>query len=165
MIEVPLVGRHGSGKVALIDDEDADRVLQYRWSLHPAKGYAVSALGRSWKHGQVYLHRFVLNAKPGDPQVDHWDKDRLNCQKANLRSATVSQNNRNCALYRSNTSGLKGVYQSRKTGRWIAQISVNGKTKHLGSFTRKEDAGRAYADAVLAIAGPFATDQFGQPVR
>lgn len=43
----------------------------------------------------------------------------------------------------SNQSGFTGVYQNRKTGKWIAQITFKGKTYYLGSYSEKEEAVKA----------------------
>ncbi len=44
---------------------------------------------------------------------------------------------------RSNTSGYTGVYQNKKTGKWIAQITFRRKTYYLGSYDKIEDAVKA----------------------
>jgi len=43
----------------------------------------------------------------------------------------------------SNTSGYTGVYQNKKNGRWVAQITFKGKTRYLGSYEKIEDAVKA----------------------
>ncbi len=43
----------------------------------------------------------------------------------------------------SNTSGYTGVYQNKRTGRWVAQITFKQKTYYLGSFEKIEDAIKA----------------------
>lgn len=43
----------------------------------------------------------------------------------------------------SNTSGYTGVYQNRKSGKWVAQITFKGKTYYLGSHEKLEDAVKA----------------------
>lgn len=43
----------------------------------------------------------------------------------------------------SNTSGYRGVYQEKKSGKWRAQITFKGKTYYLGSFDKMEEAVRA----------------------
>lgn len=42
-----------------------------------------------------------------------------------------------------NTSGVTGVYRSRRTGRWCAQITFKRKTYYLGAYEKKDDAIRA----------------------
>lgn len=43
----------------------------------------------------------------------------------------------------SNTSGHTGIYQNKKTGKWVAQITFKGKTYYLGSYEKIEDAVKA----------------------
>lgn len=43
----------------------------------------------------------------------------------------------------SNTSGYNGVYQNRKSGKWVAQITFQGKTFYLGIYEKLEDAVQA----------------------
>lgn len=42
-----------------------------------------------------------------------------------------------------NNSGVLGVYQERKSGKWIAQITFKGRKYHLGTFDNLEDAVKA----------------------
>lgn len=42
-----------------------------------------------------------------------------------------------------NSSGVTGVYQNRKTGKWVAQITFKGKKYHLGAYSQLEDAIKA----------------------
>ena len=44
---------------------------------------------------------------------------------------------------KSNTSGYTGVYQNKKTGCWIAQITFKGNTYYLGSYENIQDAVQA----------------------
>ena len=46
-------------------------------------------------------------------------------------------------LISTNSSGYNGVYQNRKSGKWVAQITFKGKTYYLGTFTEITDAVRA----------------------
>lgn len=46
-------------------------------------------------------------------------------------------------LISSNTSGYTGVYQNKKNGRWVAQITFRGKTYYLGSYDEKLEAVKA----------------------
>ena len=47
----------------------------------------------------------------------------------------------------SNQSGIRGVYRNRRTGRWAAQITFQGRTRYLGSYDSLEEAARARAEA------------------
>src|SRR5437762_1298651 len=58
--------------------------------------------------------------------LDHKDRNYLNNQIDNLRSATISQNKINSKLQRNNTSGFKGVCFYKARNKWVAYIKVNG---------------------------------------
>ena len=42
---------------------------------------------------------------------------------------------------------------SKKGKKFIARISINGKNKHLGTFTRARDAAMAYDEALVELSG------------
>ena len=42
------------------------------------------------------------------------------------------------------TSKYKGVYFNKRDNKWVARITINGKTKYLGSFTTEIEAHQAY---------------------
>jgi hypothetical protein len=44
----------------------------------------------------------------------------------------------------------------KASGKWIAQICINGKKKHLGLFSTPELAYAAYCKAALEYHGKFA---------
>ncbi len=46
-------------------------------------------------------------------------------------------------LLPTNTSGVTGVYQNKRTGKWCAQITFKRKTYFLGAYEKKEDAVKA----------------------
>lgn len=46
-------------------------------------------------------------------------------------------------LLSSNTSGHTGVYQNKKNGKWVAQITFKRKTYYLGSYDKIDDAIKA----------------------
>ena len=149
------------GYVALVSDEDYERVARYRWRALTGKNHTkVYACrdARPHRRGQkrelVLLHRFILDAPP-DMDVDHENGDGLDCQRENIRLATRSQNNANSCLSRRNTSGFKGAYLYPKGG-WVAYC----RGKYIGSFPTAEDAARAYDAKAREIWGEFARCNF-----
>lgn len=89
--------------------------------------------------------------------VDHINLDKAdNRIFANLRDATVAQNQHNRAEQVNNTSGYKGVSLIKKTGRWKAEIMLNGKSRYLGVYATAELAAGAYNEAALEMHGDFA---------
>ena len=145
----------GKGKFAIIDDDDAQRVLQYKWhcSSHP---YAQKHSDRTGQR-PIYMHRFILDAPP-DKVVDHVNGDTLDNRKENLRLATRAENLRNRPKERSNTSGYKGVWRNKK--RWAASITYEGKQYHLGTYDTPEEAAQAYDAGAREYHGEFAALNF-----
>lgn len=86
-------------------------------------------------------------------EIDHADRNTLNDRLENLRLATRSQNTTNRRIQKNNTSGMRGVRFYKPSSKWLARISLNGKTLHLGYFDTKEDAYSAYLDAANKLHG------------
>jgi hypothetical protein len=119
------------------------------------RGYTcITALGKVYRaHRLAWLH--VYGSWPAD-DIDHINGEPTDNRIANLREATRSQNQANSRIRKDNSSGSKGVIWERRRQKWEAQIRVNGKRRHLGYFTCKEEAARAYAAAAKQAFGEFA---------
>jgi hypothetical protein len=145
------------GLVAVVDAEDYDRLVAMgKWSasIKPNTVYAVRR-GRP-RHGGRQRQLRMHNVITGLPYVDHIDGDGLNNRRANLRPADHHSNACNVGPKRSNTSGFKGVNRHRATGRWMAQIQVDGRRIYLGLFAAAENAAHAYDQAARIHHGEFA---------
>ena len=46
---------------------------------------------------------------------------------------------------RNSAVNTKGVHQAKPSGNWLAQITVKGKTRHIGTFPSSEEASCAHA--------------------
>jgi hypothetical protein len=88
--------------------------------------------------------------------IDHINMVPDDNRFCNLREATKSQNGWNTGKRSDNTSGFKGVTWAKNVRRWMAQIQVHGKNKHLGTFDTPEQAHAAYAAAAKEFHGEFA---------
>jgi len=66
--------------------------------------------------------------------VDHENGKRDDNRWENLRECDPQQNAINAKLRADNKSGVKGVYWSDKSCKWIAQANCNGKRFFLGRF-------------------------------
>lgn len=58
-------------------------------------------------------------------------------------------------LTASNTSGSRGVYLDKKTGKWRARLKFKGKLMNFGSYASFEDAVKARKEAEQMIFGEF----------
>lgn len=80
-------------------------------------------------------------------QVDHLNGNRSDNRPCNLRLANCSDQMRNRARPSNNTSGKHGVTLHKKSGKWQAQIGVDGKSIYLGLFESIDQAADARAKA------------------
>lgn len=63
-----------------------------------------------------------------------------------IRKMTIPSNNR---------SGVRGVYWDKRTKKWLAQITFQGKKMHIGSYYTIEEAAAARKDAEEKNFGKF----------
>jgi len=117
----------------LIDPHNFEQVSKHTW--HFQRYIRTTINGRI-----IRLHNFLFGYAPKNLEWDHIDRDtRNNCQE-NLHLVTHSQNMRNKSVPRNNKSGTKGVCWHIHARKWIAQIKLDGKIKHLGYFINLQDA-------------------------
>lgn len=131
------------GYVALVDDEDYERVSQYSWKANVRRSSVYAARGQNidGKHRTIYLHQQIVGVSvDSGVNVDHINGDTLDCRRTNLRVCTPSQNTQNQQIRNDNRSGFKGVHKHVASGKWVAQIRTNGRVSHLGSFDNAIEA-------------------------
>jgi HNH endonuclease len=154
--EIPLT----QGKVALVDDEDYDFLMQWKW--HANRGYAIrteyTGPWRERDQKDIRMHRVIVNALPGE-EVDHINKNRADNRRANLRKCTHHQNTMNSPA-RNWSSQYKGVTFAKRDGRWTARIGVNYRIIQLGTFQDEMAAAIAYDHAAIRYHGDFAVLNF-----
>lgn len=133
------------GKVAMVDDEDFQRVNLFKWNATKYSGgwYARRGMVVNGKNTTILMHRFIMNT-PKDMQTDHIDWNGLNCQKHNMRICTKQDNLKNRKTR--GKSMFHGVsFFVRGDKKYIkAAIKIDGKYKYLGLFKTETDAAKAY---------------------
>jgi len=139
------------GKFAIVDDDNFDRLNQYKWyAWSKGRGYPYYALrnvSRKQGRGIIRMHREILDI-PTDLIPDHKDGNGLNNQRSNLRVVNNSLNLHNQHKPKAGTSSAHlGVSWNKINKKWIAQIQINKKYRYLGSFEKEIEASNAYLQA------------------
>ena len=96
-----------------------------------------------YKNVHYLAHRIAFLYMVGycpENQIDHRDRKRNNNKWKNLRELTPTCNIRNSGMCIDNTSGVKGVYWSKKMKKWTSAIGVKKSLKHLGCFDSFQEA-------------------------
>lgn len=126
----------------LIDTIDLPFILEYGIDLFGGrnKDYYVAIYDAN--ADSHLLHRILLDAPQGI-QVDHIDRNKLNCKRDNLRFVTNAENKQNSPVQSNNTSGTPGVFWQINKQKWYARVTINRKNYNLGAFAIKEDAIKA----------------------
>lgn len=111
----------------------------------------------TWKHKRMYLHRMIFMYHYGylPEQIDHIDNNKSNNKIENLRAADNSLNMHNTTKRTDNTSGVKGVWFSKRHNKWIAGFQFRNKKIHVGTFIDKEEAERTIQQTRQAIVKEF----------
>lgn len=142
------------GKVALVDDEDYERLMQYRWFAQRT-GTEYRAARRTprvnGKQGIEYLHRVVIEV-PEKAMVDHRNHDPLDNRKANLRICSNAENQMNSRIRPGKV--FKGI--SFIKGRWRVRVQQHW----VGYFDSREEAARAYDKKAREVFGEFVCENF-----
>ncbi len=137
------------GQIAVVDDEDWERLIYFRWHLIDTRGMKYARrhfLKSEQKTGGEYMHRAILTPPTG-LFVDHLNGNGLDNRRVNLRLATTQENGRNRKRATNNRSGKTGVYFRANHNRWYADIKIGGKKIALGTFERLDDAVAARIEA------------------
>lgn len=151
------------GLSCIVDDEDYEFLMQWKWQAAPNGGghfYAArrSRLSDGRKSGErqtmILMHR-VLAATPKDMVTDHINGKTLDNRRSNLRVATHTQNMQNRAKRKNTSSAHKGITWDGTRRKWAAVLQANNRTFFIGRFAREEDAAEAYAARAAKEFGEF----------
>ena len=105
-----LTGDYGIGYASntnepfYFDLEDYDKIKDYYWSAN-TDGYMYSTCDDEY----ILMHRLVIDENNPEMQVDHFNRNRKDNRKENLKSVTPQHNNWNRGMNQNNKSGVTGV--------------------------------------------------------
>jgi hypothetical protein len=155
MKKIPLT----QGKFALVDDEDYEDLIQFKWYALCCRNtfYAARKIWVDKKQIMELMHRRILDLKFGDGKyTDHVNHNELDNRQKNLRICTNRENLCNRPKQHNNTSGYKGVSWHKRNKKWQAYTYVDSRKKHLGLFKSKIKAAQVYNEAAIKYHGKFA---------
>jgi hypothetical protein len=113
-------------------------------------GYVIIKIDYRLYYGHQLAWLYVYGEWPN--RLDHKDENRNNNRIKNLREVTRSQNAVHSKLYRTNTSGQRGVHF--RNGAWCVRIMKDGKRPEF-RFKNKLDAILAAQQVGLKLYGRF----------
>jgi hypothetical protein len=127
----------------LIDDVDEHLLSEYKWrAVESGRTYyfITDSVNKEGARSTVRIHRLIM----GSPSVaiDHINGHGWDNRRVNLRLGKPPINQRNKTREKLGKILPIGVFKDRK--KYRSQITVDGKTIHLGMFDSIEDAYNAY---------------------
>lgn len=141
-----LIGSYGIGYTEkgdefLFDLEDYELIKNYKWNINKSRTNCVQA---NVNHTTIKMHRLVLNVKSGEI-IDHINRDETDNRKENLRLCSHSENMRNRHINSTNTTGHKGVHESKGRNRYEAYVENQfgkrvRKVFYFSTYDGKENA-------------------------
>lgn len=148
MKRIPLT----QNKFALVDDEDYDWLMTWKWCANNMGGhtyYAQTSLPRSEGHGVLLMHRLLLVYPSNGLMVDHINHNGLDNQKSNLRIVTRRQNAENRRNHGS--SKYPGVSWNETRKLWQSSLQYDRRSKTLGCFPTEIEAAIARQNFVVNL--------------
>ena len=132
------------GKVALVDDEDFERINKLKWhatwSNFTHSFYAKHCDRIDGKTVNIKMHRYILNAQDGIV-VDHINHNTLDNRRINLRTCTKAQNGRNRQVSKNKKLPYKNIYQRNNSFRVDISTSETGEfIRYIATFRSLEEA-------------------------
>lgn len=132
------------GYIATVDEKHLKRLLAFSWyaseGLRHIYGARASLRHENEKRHIVYLHHQVLDIMPWEldgREIDHKNRNTLDCQEDNLRVVTHSINMQNSKR----AINRRGVSFDITHGRWKAYLDRPGKNRiNLGTVGSEEAA-------------------------
>lgn len=137
------------------DLEDYDKIKDFCWR-YDKHGYVVTYKKQNGHNHIIQMHNLIM----GCVDVDHIGGARYDNRKACLRIPNGeygfdTYNHMNRAMSSRNTSGHTGVGLSSNKKRWVAKITFNKHTIHLGTFDSYEEAVEAREEAERKYYGEY----------
>ena len=105
----------------------------------------------TFKYRRYLAHRLAFYFMAGRfPKfIDHINHNKGDNRWTNIREVKHCDNMKNLTIDKRNKSGTTGVCRIKSSGRWKAEIRVDGNYKFIGNYIKIEDAIKARKDAEI----------------
>lgn len=133
---------HGEAKTRLYAIWEGMKTRCYKRNYHSFPNYGGRGISvcEEWKSSFLAFREWALSTGYNDSlTIDRIDVNGDYCPD-NCRWTGHDVQAANKRLLDRNTSGFTGVSFNKKSGKYVAYISRNRETHHLGSFDKLEDA-------------------------
>lgn len=153
------------GKIALVDDEDYEYLMQWKWqafyqqNTHSFIARRMTSKRKEGERKSIIMHRIIMNAQKGQI-IDHINHDTLDNRKENLRFCTHSENMQNRTIQSNNKARYKGIYWRKSRNCWEVRVHKNCKLKRVKCVHDKIEAALVYDEFAEEVHGEFAKLNF-----
>lgn len=119
-----------------------------------SKGYnQIMIRGKNYKD-HVLAWLFTFGEYPTE-DIDHINGKKNDNRVENLRGSSRTQNLYNTGLREDNTTGHKGVYLRKDTGKYSAYMNIEGKRCSLGCYATLDESAGDYRRAAMLYQKEF----------
>jgi hypothetical protein len=133
------------GTVIIVSPEDFDDILNRKVYIDKKHGYAITRENRKIISVHSYIARKIGFIIRNNEVIDHFDGNKLNNHRGNLRILTYSQNSQNRHFIPNSSSGFRGVSKCSCGPRWQACCGAN----RIGYYVTPEEAAVAYDKYII----------------
>lgn len=151
---IPLRSKKNPGYFAIVDDEDFDALIKFKWRANRTKYFIYAIRGNQSK---VNMQNQILGV---NGIIDHKNHHTLDNRRKNLRPCSYAQNSWNRSIKRTKRGdgGFKGVYRNRL--KYQMQICIGGTKLRINNFTTPTEAALVYNILASILFGEFACLNF-----